>query len=53
MITIDAIDDETYKIDNKIASDLYALRQHNPSYLNQLDEYGYKIEEEEDSEDEV
>ncbi len=53
MITVDAIDDEIYKIDNKIASDLHALRQHNPSYLNQLDGYGYKIEEEEDSEDEV
>lgn len=41
-ITLDAIDSEIAKIDGKIALDLANLREHNPDYLNKLDEYGYK-----------
>lgn len=46
MITVDAIDDEIAKIDDKIAMDLHNLRQYNPEYLEKLDEYGYEIQEE-------
>lgn len=46
MITVDAIDDEIAKIDDLIGMDLYNLRQHNPEYLDYLDEYGYEIQEE-------
>jgi hypothetical protein len=41
-ITIEAIDDEINKIDDKIALDLANLRKHNPEYLNKLYHYGYK-----------
>ena len=44
MITIDAIEDEMYKIDNLIAFDLDNMRlNYNSDYLNHLDEYGYLI----------
>ena len=46
MITIDAIDDEIYKLDNMIGMDLYNLRKHNPAYLEKLDDFGYEIQEE-------
>ena len=46
MITIDAIDDEIYKIDNMIWMDFYNLRKHNPAYLKKLDDFGYEIQEE-------
>lgn len=46
MITVDAIDNEIAKIDDLIEMDLYNLRQHNPEYLDYLDEYGYEIQEE-------
>lgn len=41
-ITIDAIDNEISKIDEKIALDLANLRTHNSEYLNKLDAYGYE-----------
>jgi hypothetical protein len=41
-ITIEAIDNEIDKIDDKIALDLEGLRKHNPDYLNKLDSYGYE-----------
>jgi hypothetical protein len=41
-ITVNAIDDEISKIDEKIALDLENLRKHNSEYLSNLDEYGYK-----------
>ena len=50
-ITLEAIDDEIAKIDNLIHFDLNNLRQHNPDYLNKLDEYGYEYLK--DLEDEV
>ena len=46
MITVDAIDDEIAKIDDKIAMDLHNLRQYNPEYLEKLDGDGYEIQEE-------
>jgi len=41
-ITIEAIDNEINKIDDKIALDLKNLREHNSDYLNKLDDYGYE-----------
>ena len=49
-ITIEAIDNEIDKIDDKIALDLEGLRKHNPDYLNKLDSYGYECINVEDDE---
>lgn len=46
LITLDAIDSEIDKIDNFIEMDLRNLRKYNPEYLNNLDCYGYEIQEE-------
>ena len=51
MITIDAIDEEWEKIDNMIAFDLKGLRRYNVDYLCHLDEFGYEIEVEDDSDE--
>lgn len=42
-IVVNAIEREIYNLDSKIAFDLDGLREYNPDYLNNLDEYGYKI----------
>lgn len=42
-ITLDAIAEEVAKIDIKIYMDLEGIRNHNPEYLNRLDEYGYEL----------
>jgi protein tyrosine phosphatase len=47
MITINAIDEEIYKVDNLIAFDLDNMRtNYNPGYLPNLDGFGYEIQEE-------
>lgn len=43
MITIASLDEEIEKLDSLIKMDLHGLRQHNPEYLDYLDDLGYKI----------
>jgi hypothetical protein len=45
-IVVNAIEREICNLDDKIALDLDGLRKYNPDYLENLDEYGYKISRE-------
>ena len=45
-IVVNAIEREICNLDDKIALDLDGLRKYNPEYLKNLDEYGYKISQE-------